>query len=117
VRGGNYGSHNLFDNMEDGQLVDFMGVRWSYGKRPSKRWKWTGEVWENLNAFPREFVVRDFLVANSVPDVLRLLKEVDLQKTIILEEEPKHKQFLVTNEVYDNHPYRVNLCFGAYGLD
>jgi len=118
LRGGAGGSHNLFDNMEDGGLIDFMGVRWSYGKRPSKRWVRKGmQLWENTKAFPRRFICSNFVVADSPASVLDRIREVDLSKTVVLEEIPRHKKFLVTNDVYDNHPYRVNYCFGAYGLE
>ncbi len=115
LRGGNNGSHNIFDYMEDEQIVDFMGVRWSYGKQPSKRWKWNGKCWENLNAFPREFRVSKYIVA-SKEDVLSKMATVNLRDTVVLEEEPKHKEFIVTNDVYDNHMYRGNLCFGVTGI-
>jgi hypothetical protein len=116
LRGGNNGSHNIFDSMEDGKIIDFMGVRWSYGKRPSKRWQWNGEAWENYKAFPREFMVRHYVVVRGVENILKRMCEVDLREVVVLEEEPKHKEFIVTNDVYDNHMYRGNLCFGVTGI-
>ena len=47
LRGGGYGSHNIFHHLEDGKVVDELGVKYSYGDDPSGWEEIEKGVWEN----------------------------------------------------------------------
>lgn len=116
-RGGGCGSHNVMDSIQDRRLIDMLGVRWHYGRKPFYDWvRLKSDLWENPEAFPRQWVVRDYRVERCVDNILPRMLEVNLKQTVILEDEPKEKCFLVSNEVWTGKGYRGNLCFRVEGI-
>lgn len=106
---GGYGTDDLKTNYYRKKILDLLGVKYIVHKQdlidawyredtatfPNKEYKliykvYPWQLYENLNALPRFFVTGDYIVAKNDKESLSLLysRNVDLSKTLILEQKP-----------------------------
>lgn len=104
---GGFGKEDLKSNFYRKRILDLLGVKYILHKEntvpdletfPQEKYSlvWQNfpwQIYENRGALPRFFLANDYIIKTNKNDILNSIynKNLDLRKTLILEEEPQIK--------------------------